>query len=53
MNSLALDFDWFLWRSKQRYVYQQLSEGEKKACIKHEIQAYLINTNNNNSLSPL
>ena len=25
----------------------------KKSCKKHEVQAYLINTNNNNDLSPL
>ena len=26
---------------------------KKKACIKHEVQAYLIDTNNNNDLGPL
>ena len=26
---------------------------KKKACTKHEVQAYLINTNNNNNLRPL
>ena len=25
----------------------------KKSCIKHEVQAYLVGTNNNNNLGPL
>ena len=40
INSLALDLARSLWMIKKAY-------------ITHEVQAYIIDTNNNNDLSPL
>ena len=42
------------YKQKQlRIIFRSLFINEKKAWITHEIQAYLINPNNNNYLSPL
>ena len=42
--------------TKRRTVSTSINNDQKvnkKACIKHEVQAYLIVTKNNNDLSPL
>ena len=44
----------FVWRSQQRYQLPSTRIRRwKKSCIKHEVQVYLIDTDNNKYLSPL